>query len=250
MRFDIITLFPELIQPYLNVGINRRAFERQGDTPAQIEVHLWQLRDYATGNYKRVDDRPFGGGPGMVMLAEPLSTCLSAVKNAREPMQDKVFSHATPVVLFSPIGQTIAQSVVEAWADAKGEFGSGAILICGRYEGLDQRFIDAYVTHQLSLGDFVLSGGEIAAIAFLDAIARLQPGVLTDEQSHLQDSFNPSISGLLDCPHYTRPEVWGDMPVPAVLLSGNHAKIEAWRQAQRQALTENLRPDIIATKKL
>ncbi len=253
MRFDIITLFPELIQPYLNVGINRRAFESQGAIPAQIEVRLWQLRDYATGNYKRVDDRPFGGGPGMVMLAEPLSACLAAIKNAREATSSKTSTSAnptTPVVLFSPIGQTIAQPVVEAWADARGKFGAGAILICGRYEGLDQRFIDSHVTHQLSLGDFVLSGGEIAAIALLDSIARLQPGVLTDEQSHLQDSFNPSINGLLDCPHYTRPEVWNGVPVPEVLLSGNHAKIEAWRQTQRQALTANLRPDIIAAKKL
>lgn len=245
MRFDIITLFPELIQPFLSIGITRRAFESK-----RIDVRLWQLRDYAEGNYKRVDDRPFGGGPGMVMLAEPLSACLAAIKDARQTLLDKASSSAIPVILFSPIGQTIAQSVVETWADAKGEFGAGAILICGRYEGLDQRFIDAHVTHQLSLGDFVLSGGEIAALALLDAIARLQPGVLTDEQSHLQDSFNPSISGLLDCPHYTRPEVWNGVGVPEVLLSGNHAKIEAWRQAQRLALTENLRPDIIAAKKL
>ena len=242
MRFDIITLFPELIQPFLSSGITRRAFESK-----QFDVHLWQLRDYATGNYKRVDDRPFGGGPGMVMLAEPLSACLAAIKTAREA--------PTPVVLFSPIGQTIAQSVVEAWADAKGKFGAGAILICGRYEGLDQRFIDAHVTHQLSLGDFVLSGGEIAAVAFLDAIARLQPEVLTDEQSHIQDSFNPAINGLLDCPHYTRPEVWNGIGVPDVLMSGNHAKIEAWRQAERLGLTEKLRPDLlksssIAAKKL
>jgi tRNA (guanine37-N1)-methyltransferase len=183
------------------------------------------------------------------MLAEPLSTCLSAIKNTREATPDKASSSTLPVILFSPIGQTIAQSVVEAWADAKGEFGEGAILICGRYEGLDQRFIDAHVTHQLSLGDFVLSGGEIAAVAFLDAIARLQPGVLTDEQSHLQDSFNPSISGLLDCQHYTRPEVWNGVGVPEVLMSGNHAKIEAWRQAQRRALTQNLRPDLLPSVK-
>ena len=241
MRFDIITLFPELIQPYLTVGINRRAFESLDGSPAQIEVRLWQLRDYAAGNYKRVDDRPFGGGPGMVMLAEPFSACLAAIKDVRG---------IAPVVLFSPIGQAISQSVIEAWADSKGEFGTGAVLICGRYEGLDQRFIDKYVTHQLSLGDFVLSGGEIAAVALLDAIARLQPGVLTDEQSHMQDSFNPSINGLLDCPHYTRPEVWNDIGVPEVLLSGNHAKIEVWRQAQRLTLTTNLRPDIIAAKKL
>lgn len=248
MRFDIITLFPELIQPFFSVGITRRAFESK-----QVDVHLWQLRDYATGNYKRVDDRPFGGGPGMVMLAKPLEACVTAIKSARQALSDKASSSGNsncPIVLFSPIGQTIAQSVVETWADSKGEFGEGAILICGRYEGLDQRFIDAHVTHQLSLGDFVLSGGEIAALALLDAIARLQPGVLTDEQSHLQDSFNPSISGLLDCPHYTRPEVWNGIGVPDVLLSGNHAKIEAWRQTQRLALTNKLRPDIIAAKKL
>jgi tRNA (guanine37-N1)-methyltransferase len=255
MRFDIVTLFPELIEPYLKVGITRRAFQGDDKTPKQLDVHLWQLRDYAQGNYKRVDDRPFGGGPGMVMLAEPLDACLAAIKDAREAISSKASSSAAPVILFSPIGQTIAQSVVETWADAGGEFADGAILICGRYEGLDQRFIDEYVTHQLSLGDFVLSGGEIAAVAFLDAMARLQPGVLTDEQSHLQDSFNPSIKGLLDCPHYTRPENWRGIGVPEVLLSGNHAKIEAWRQAQRLALTENLRPDLlkpstIAPKKL
>jgi tRNA (guanine37-N1)-methyltransferase len=245
MRYDIITLFPELIEPFLSVGITRRAFESK-----QIDVHLWQLRDYAQGNYKRVDDRPFGGGPGMVMLAEPLSICLAAIKQARQATPVKASSGIIPVILFSPIGQTIAQSVVEAWADAHGKFGDGAILICGRYEGLDQRFIDAHVTHQLSLGDFVLSGGEIAAAAFLDAIARLQTGVLTDEQSHIQDSFNPALGGLLDCPHYTRPEVWNGESVPEVLMSGNHAKIEAWRQAERLALTEKLRPDLLTHVKL
>lgn len=253
MRFDIVTLFPELISPYLTVGITRRAFEPRQDQAAQIDVHLWQLRDFAEGNYKRVDDRPFGGGPGMVMLAEPLSACLAAIQDARQATADKASTSVNsdiPVVLFSPIGQTIKQSVVQAWANSSGEFADGAILICGRYEGLDQRFIDAHITHQLSLGDFVLSGGEIAAVAFLDALARLQPGVLTDEQSHIQDSFNPAINGLLDCPHYTRPEVWNNTPVPEVLMSGNHAKIETWRQAQRLALTQKLRPDIIAAKKL
>ena len=242
MRFDIITLFPELIQPYLTAGINRRAFERQGAMPAQIEINLWQLRDFAQGNYKRIDDRPFGGGPGMVMMPEPLSTCLWAIKEARSSIQ---IASDTPVVLFSPIGRTINQSVITRWADAKGEFASGAVLSCGRYEGLDQRFIDTHVTHQLSLGDFVLSGGEIAAVAFLDAIARLQPGVLSDEQSHLQDSFNPALDGLLDHPHYTRPEVWAGQTVPEVLLSGHHVKIEAWRLAKRLALTQQLRPDLL-----
>jgi tRNA (guanine37-N1)-methyltransferase len=237
MRFDIITLFPELIQPYLIAGINRRAFESK-----QLDVNLWQLRDYAQGNYKRIDDRPFGGGPGMVMMAEPLAACLSAIKVARG---DDLIDSSLPVALFSPIGETISQSVITRWADANGEFSDGAILICGRYEGLDQRFINTHVTHQLSLGDFVLSGGEIAAVAFLDAIARLQPGVLTDEQSHLQDSFNPALDGLLDHPHYTRPEVWNETSVPAILLSGNHAKIDAWRHAERLALTKQLRPDLL-----
>jgi tRNA (guanine37-N1)-methyltransferase len=207
-------------------------------------VHLWQLRDFAQGNYKRIDDRPFGGGPGMVMMAEPLAACLSATKVARDA--DRLDS-PLPVILFSPIGETISQSVITRWADAKGEFASGAVLICGRYEGLDQRFIDSHVTHQLSLGDFVLSGGEIAAVALLDAIARLQPGVLTDVQSHLQDSFNPALGGLLDHPHYTRPEVWREQSVPSILLSGDHAKIEAWRKAQRLLLTQQLRPDLLSS---
>jgi tRNA (guanine37-N1)-methyltransferase len=233
MRFDIITLFPETITPFLSVGVTRRAFESK-----QIDVRLWQLRDFAQGNYKRVDDRPFGGGPGMVMLPEPLSMCLTSIFKERE---------ACPVVLFSPIGKTLAQSVVEEWAN---ESSTGAVLICGRYEGLDQRFINKHVTHQISLGDFVLSGGEIAACAFLDSIARLQPGVLQDEQSHQQDSFNPQINGLLDCPHYTRPEIWDGVGIPDVLLSGHHAQIEQWRQSQRLKLTETLRPDLLKQRKL
>ena len=231
MRFDIITLFPELIQPYLEAGVTRRAY-----TSGQVQVRLWQLRDYAEGNYRRVDDRPFGGGPGMVMMAEPLSRCLQAI---REDRADPAGNEA-PVVLFTPIGTRLDHAEVTHWAE-----GQGAVLLCGRYEGIDQRFVDAHVTHQLSLGDFVLSGGEIAAVALLDAVARLQPGVLQDEASHIQDSFNPALDGLLDCPHYTRPEVWQGQAVPEVLLSGNHANIETWRQAQRLALTQALRPDLL-----
>ncbi len=239
MRFDIITLFPELIEPFLVSGINRRAFESK-----QIDVHLWQLRDFAKGNYKRVDDRPFGGGPGMVMMAEPLHDCLTAINAARHAQQEA--ASALPVLLFSPIGQTLSQEVVTRWANPSGEFSSGAVLICGRYEGLDQRFVDRYVTHQISLGDFVLSGGEIAAAAFLDAIARLQVGVLGDAQSHQQDSFNPALDGLLDHPHYTRPEVWQGLAAPPVLMSGDHTKIEAWRKMQRLSLTQQLRPDLLS----
>ena len=227
MRFDILTLFPELFAPFLASGVTRRAYES-----GQVEVVFWNPRDYAEGNYRRVDDRPFGGGPGMVMMAEPLSACLDAALAAR--------GAAAPVVLFSPIGETLKHRAVEQWAA-----GAGAVLVCGRYEGIDQRFIDARVTHQLSLGDFVLSGGEIAALALLDAVVRLQPGVLGDEASHIQDSFNPALDGLLDCPHYTRPEHWGDKAVPAPLMSGHHAQIERWRRDQRLAITAQRRPELV-----
>lgn len=227
MRFDILTLFPELFAPFLASGVTRRAYES-----GQVEVVFWNPRDYAEGNYRRVDDRPFGGGPGMVMMAEPLSACLDAALAARGAL--------APVILFSPIGETLKHRAVERWAA-----GEGAVLVCGRYEGIDQRFIDARVTHQLSLGDFVLSGGEIAALALLDAVVRLQPGVLGDEASHIQDSFNPALDGLLDCPHYTRPEHWNDVAVPAPLMSGHHAQIERWRRDQRLGITAQRRPDLI-----
>lgn len=230
MRFDVITLFPEVFAPFLSSGVNRRAYDS-----GQVQVKLWNLRDYAEGNYRRVDDRPFGGGPGMVMMAEPLQRCLTAIRAER--------AEASPatVVLFSPIGQTLNHTAVQAWAES-----AGAVLVCGRYEGIDQRFIDAHVDVQLSLGDFVLSGGEIPALALLDAVTRLQPGVLNGEGSHQLDSFNPALDGLLDCPAYTRPEVWNDLAVPPVMLSGNHAAIERWRRDQRLALTQARRPELLA----
>ena len=231
MRFDLITLFPELFAPFLASGVTRRAY-----VSGQVAVHLWNPRDHAKGNYRRVDDRPFGGGPGMVMMAEPLARCLAAIRADRnEACEDQA-----PMVLFSPVGERLSQSGVQAWAT-----GSGAILLCGRYEGIDQRFIDAHVQQQVSLGDFVLSGGEVAAMALLDAVARLQPGVLHDEDSARQDSFSPQLDGLLDCPHYTRPETWQGRDVPTVLLSGNHAQIAQWRRGQRLRLTRQLRPDLL-----
>jgi len=240
MRFDILTLFPELFTPFLHNGINRRAFES-----GQVEVHFWNPRDFADGQYRRVDDRPFGGGPGMVMMVEPLSRCLDAIRAARQEAQAEPPDAPAPVVLFSPVGQRLDHPQVAHWAE-----GPGAVLVCGRYEGLDQRFIDTYVTHQLSLGDFVLSGGEIAALALLDAVARLLPGVLGDAGSHQQDSFNPALNGLLDCPHYTRPEVWqgptGAQAVPEVLLSGHHARIERFRREASLAVTAAARPDVLA----
>ncbi|GAB4211191.1 MAG: tRNA (guanosine(37)-N1)-methyltransferase TrmD [Rhodoferax sp.] len=228
MRFDVITLFPELFSPFLSAGVTRRAFDG-----GQVEVVLHDVRDHTTGAYRRVDDRPFGGGPGMVMMAEPLDCTLRHAQRQR--------AQPGPVVLFSPAGRRLDQAQVQRWANS-----DGAVLVCGRYEGLDQRWVDTAVDEHISLGDFVLSGGEVAAMALLDAVARLQPGVLGDAQSAEQDSFSPALDGLLDCPHYTRPEVWQNQSVPAVLLSGHHAQIAEWRRQQRLALSQRLRPDLVA----
>ncbi|NUZ07121.1 tRNA (guanosine(37)-N1)-methyltransferase TrmD [Piscinibacter koreensis] len=238
MRFDVVTLFPELFGPHLAHGVTRRAFERA------VDVRLWQLRDFGDEPHRRVDDRPYGGGPGMVLLAEPLLRALEAIRSDR--------GAAAPLVHFTPTGRRIDQAVVQAFAD-----GPGAILLCGRYEGIDQRFVDRHVDVELSLGDFVLSGGELPALALLDAVARLQPGVLGDQASHEQDSFS---DGLLDCPHYSRPETLALSPregedagaeaglarVPAVLLSGDHARIARWRRERSLELTWRRRPDLIA----
>ncbi len=234
MRFDVVTLFPELFGAHLTQGITRRAF-----AGGQVEVRLWPLRDFATDAYRRVDDRPFGGGPGMVMLAEPLETALAAVRAERAA----ALADAGPpaVVHFTPAGRPLDQAQVQAWAA-----GRGAVLLCGRYEGIDQRVIDRHVTHEISLGDYVISGGELAALVLLDAVARLQPGVLA-EPSAAEDSF---ADGLLEGPAYSRPELLqtadGPAGVPAVLLSGHHAHIARWRRDQSLALTARRRPDLIA----
>ncbi len=235
MRFDVITLFPELFEPFFAHGINRRAFESK-----QVDVRLWNPRDFADGNYRRVDDRPFGGGPGMVMMAEPLWRCLQAIRAERAEPQGA----RAPVVLFSPVGERLDHAGVAQWSTS-----AGAVLLCGRYEGVDQRFIDACVDRQISLGDFVLSGGELPAMALLDAVARLQPGVLGDAGSHQQESFNPALDGLLDSPHFTRPEVWagpaGEAAVPEVLLGGHHERIARYRREQSLRLTAEHRPELI-----
>ncbi len=232
MRFDVITLFPELFDAPLRCGVTRRAFESK-----QVDVRLWPLRDFAEDAYRRVDDRPYGGGPGMVMLVEPLERALAAAMADRDELQPAV-------IHFTPTGRRIDQALVADLAQ-----GSGAVLLCGRYEGMDQRFLDRHVTLELSLGDFVLSGGELPALALLDAVTRLQPGVLNDAASHQQDSFS---DGLLDCPHYSRPEVLRglpgqleELPVPAVLLSGHHAQIARWRRERSLELTWRRRPDLI-----
>jgi tRNA (guanine37-N1)-methyltransferase len=227
MRFDVITLFPELFEPFLKLGVTRRAYETK-----QVDVRLWPLREHGDGAHQRVDDRPFGGGPGMVLLAEPLQRALAAV--AADRGED-----APAVIHFTPTGRRIDQPLVRELAA-----GPGAVLLCGRYEGIDQRFLDRHVTQELSLGDFVLSGGELPAMALLDAIARLQPGVLGHEQSAEQDSFG--ADGLLDCPHYSRPELVDGQGVPAALLSGHHAQIERWRRDRSLELTARRRPELIA----
>jgi tRNA (guanine37-N1)-methyltransferase len=266
LRFDVITLFPELFPPFFANGVTRRAFER-----GQVDVRLWPLRDHADGNYRRVDDRPFGGGPGMVMLVEPLLRCLQAIRadqaatqpstdpSDQQPIQQPIQQPAQrlPVILFSPAGAPLTQRRVERLAE-----GPGAVLLCGRYEGIDQRFIDACVDEELSMGDYVLSGGELPALTLIDAVTRLQPGVLHDAASHQQDSFS---DGLLDCPHYSRPEALQppaallagaagmqegddaalDWSVPPVLMSGHHADIARWRRAQQLRLTALRRPELI-----
>ncbi|WP_295642462.1 tRNA (guanosine(37)-N1)-methyltransferase TrmD [uncultured Methylibium sp.] len=233
MRFDVLTLFPELFAPLRTVGVTRRAFDA-----GLVDLRLWPVRDFADDAYRRVDDRPYGGGPGMVMLAEPLERALAAVRTS----QIDAGATRTPVLLFSPAGRPMSQARIAELAG-----GPGAVLVCGRYEGIDQRFVDRHVDDELSLGDFVLSGGELPALALLDAVARLQPGVLNDQASHQQDSFS---DGLLDCPHYSRPErlEGGDATrdVPAVLLSGHHGDIARWRRERQLELTARRRPDLIA----
>jgi tRNA (guanine37-N1)-methyltransferase len=227
MRFDVITLFPEMFEPHLRLGITRRAFAAD-----QVDVRLWPLRDHADGGYRRVDDRPFGGGPGMVLLAAPLLRAVDAVlADRRAPCE---------VIHFSPSGVRLTQPLVRQLAQ-----GPGAVLVCGRYEGVDQRFLDARVTLEISLGDYVLSGGELPALVLLDAIARLQPGVLTVD-SAASESFE---EGLLEGPCYSRPESLvidgAERRVPAVLLAGHHAEADRFRRQQALWVTAKRRPDLI-----
>jgi len=232
VRFDVITLFPELFEPHTRSGVTRRAYDS-----GAIELRLWQLRDHADDAYRRVDDRPFGGGPGMVMLAEPLQRALAAVRADRAGPAPLVPAAHAPLVHFTPTGRPLTQAIVEEFAR-----GDGAVLLCARYEGVDQRFIDAEVDLELSLGDYVLSGGELPALVLIDAVVRLLPGVLGDDESALQDSF---ATGLLDWPHYTRPEVFEGRAVPEVLASGNHAAIRRWRTKQALGRTWLRRPELI-----
>ena len=270
MRFDVISLFPQMFSVLTQFGVTGRAHEN-----GLWQLSCWNPRDYTTDTHRTVDDRPYGGGPGMVMLAEPLEKALTDALIARRSEQvqaphsyqipssqsaisQKISPKKTtqasaqitptasadsvlPVVLLSPTGQPFTQNVAQKWAKD-----GGAILICGRYEGIDQRFIDAHITHEYSLGDFVMSGGEFAALAMIDTAVRLLPGVLNHEHSALADSFHEGLDGLLDSPHYTRPELDAQQrAVPAVLRSGDHQAIARWRRQQSLLLSSIRRPDLI-----
>ncbi|MBI4757007.1 MAG: tRNA (guanosine(37)-N1)-methyltransferase TrmD [Betaproteobacteria bacterium] len=235
IAFDVITLFEGMFDAVTRHGITRRAAER-----GLYTVQCWNPRDFAADNYRTVDDRPYGGGPGMVMLAEPLDRAITAAQGS----QCRVTGQAGPgrVIHLSPQGVPLTHRRVLELSRL-----AGMVLLCGRYEGVDQRLIDARVDEEISVGDFVLSGGEIAAMALMDAIVRQLPGALNDADSAQQESF---ATGLLDCPHYTRPEVYAGVKVPDVLLSGHHEEIRRWRLARSLERTWKRRPDLLAHRAL
>lgn len=227
MRFDVITLLPELVESVVQVGVTGRAVKRD-----LIELHCWNPRDFTTDVHRTVDDRPYGGGPGMVMKADCLLQTIRAARIAAPAN--------TKVVYLSPQGKRIRQSMFRA--AAKDSSVESLILLCGRYEGIDERVIELEVDEEWSLGDYVLSGGELGAMVVIDAITRLLPSVLGHDESAEQDSFTQN---LLDCGHYTRPEIIEDLDVPAVLKSGNHKAITAWRKKEALGRTYQRRSDLI-----
>jgi len=227
MKISVITLFPEMFTGAMPWGVTSRAFAECGH-----EISLIQLRDFAIDRHGTVDDRPYGGGPGMLLKAEPLLAAIGAAKRASKP--------GAKVIFFSPSGEVLKQQHLETFSSE----GSDLILICGRYEGIDQRVVDTAVDLEISLGDFVLSGGELAALALIDGIARLLPGVLGDALSTEDESF---VDGRLEYPQYTRPESIEGVRVPEVLLSGDHQLIDAWRRTEALAKTEQRRPDLLVS---
>ncbi len=234
MRIDVITLFPESMQELTGLGVTGRAI-RDG----RVALKTWNPRDFATDRHRSVDDRPYGGGPGMVMTVEPLA---STIRAARAAQGERLAGHDPIVSLMSPQGRKLDQADINELAGRQ-----GLILVCGRYEGIDERTIEAEVDEQWSLGDYVLSGGELAAAVVIDAVARLIPGVLGDEQSAEQDSF---MHGLLDHPHYSRPEEVAGNKVPETLLSGDHEAIRRWRRKQALGRTWQQRPDLLENQEL
>lgn len=235
MRIDVLTLFPDGFDLLTQSGITGRAHGL-----GLWSLKAWNPRDFVDDPHRTVDDRPYGGGPGMVMMAEPLVRALQAARVERMALAAPAPETWAPVILLAPGGKRFDQATANRLAQSV-----GAIFVCGRYEGVDQRFIDQHVDEQWSLGDFVVSGGELALLPMLDAAVRLMPGAMNQQASHVQDSFQPSLSGLLDSPHYTRPEVLDGTPIPSVLKSGHHLHIAQWRREQSLLLTLTCRPDLI-----
>lgn len=231
-EFDVITLFPEMFDAIKKFGITQRAFKEK-----IVSLTLWNPRDFTKDVHKTVDDRPYGGGPGMVMMAEPLTKALDAVKASKPDAES-----AQWVVHLSPAGKRIDHKKVVELSQRK-----QLILLASRYEGVDQRFIEQYVDEELSIGDYVLSGGELPAMVLMDAIVRQLPEALGHQDSAVEDSF---VNGLLDYPHYTRPEIFQGKKVPEVLLSGHHVKIKAWRLKASLQKTRDVRPDLLAARSL
>jgi tRNA (guanine37-N1)-methyltransferase len=230
LRIDILTIFPEVFPGMLASSIVGRAISQE-----IVSVHVHDIRAWATGTHHKVDDRPFGGGPGMVFMCEPLSAAVEAV--------EKLDPRASRRILLSPSGAPLTQVGVRGFAAAE-----RLLLVCGHYEGVDQRAIEELSLEEVSIGDFVLSGGELPALALVDAITRLLPGALGHEESAAQDSFSitdPAGQLLLDCPHYTRPREWRGRSVPEVLLSGDHQAIAAWRREESMQRTHQRRPDLV-----
>jgi len=236
MRFDVVTLFPELVAHAAGFGVTGRALER-----GLWQLRTWNPRDFTQDNHRTVDDRPYGGGPGMVMLPEPLEKALGAARGAQ---RERGYG-ATRTIHLTPAGVPLSHRRVAELA-AAGD-ATGYVLLAGRYEGLDERFVAREVDEEIAIGDFVVSGGELPALMLIDAVVRQRPGVLNDAESAAQESF---VAGLLDCPHYTRPEQYGGERVPEVLLSGHHAAIRRWRWKQALGRTWERRPDLLRERAL
>ena len=235
MRIDILTLFPEMLEATLNTSIVKRARD-----VGHVEINTFDIRDWAENKHRKVDDRPFGGGPGMVMMCQPLYDAVKAVERQSNIPAQRVH--------FTPQGQPLTQERVEALAKEK-----HLLLIAGHYEGIDERVIETLDPLELSTGDYVLSGGELPALLLVDAVVRLLPGVLGHADSAAEDSFSQRDADgnrVLDCPHYTRPRVWNEMEVPEILLSGDHDAVDAWRQEQSRKRTELRRPDLLNTEEV
>lgn len=230
MRFDVVSLFPQMFAAVADCGVTRRALQS-----GLWSLQLWNPRDFTEDVHRTVDDRPFGGGPGMVMMAEPLALAVAAAKSAQQALP-LAAPGGGQVIALSPAGAPLTDARVRRWA----RDGRPLVLVCGRYEGIDQRFVDACVDEEVSVGDFVLSGGELGAMVMIDAIVRQLPGTIKAASSQ-QESF---ADGLLDAPQYTRPEQWRGLSVPEVLLSGHHERIEVWRLEQKRLRTQARRPDL------